>query len=138
MKYVLVVEDDPFVLKVYKNLRRRLIPPGFKIILTENVTDAMNKAKVIKNSLEIVCTDGNIPDGKGWDLVYKLKEQGFEGTCVYAGGEDPPEEKKILFDEIYLKPDTTNHLISLMNELYNQESATKRVTREKYFSARDS
>ena len=101
MKAVLYCEDNQGVREaIAENLEMRW--PQARIITADTLFSALDRAKENKN-LELVITDGDLPDGKGWDLASQLRGQGYSGPIIYLGGTNIPDDKEDLFSDICQK-----------------------------------
>ena len=97
MDYILYCEDDPDVNKPITKLLQSEFP-GFKIISTKSLEEAIKAAAPKVDGLKLAITDGALPDLKmGWDLAEALRGIGYSGDIIYAGSTKVSEDKKDLF-----------------------------------------
>ena len=83
---VLVVDDEPFILRTTAQMLRRL---GFAHVLTSNtVADAMESVASAKPSVGLALVDLNMPDTDGLDLLRRFSETGFSGDILLFSSED--------------------------------------------------
>jgi EAL domain-containing protein (putative c-di-GMP-specific phosphodiesterase class I) len=83
---ILVVDDEPFVLKV---LVRQLTQLGFDEVLScEHARDAL---AILRNGqdVDVIFTDLQMPEIDGVEFVRQLKARGYRGALVLVSGEDP-------------------------------------------------
>jgi len=78
MKTILLVEDDPFLIDIYKN---KLSKAGFEIDVAEEGETALRKIKEKKPDL--VLLDIVLPGTDGWEILKKIRtEMGFKDLKV--------------------------------------------------------
>ena len=83
---VLVVDDEPFVLKATAFILRRL---GFEAVYTaDSAQQAIDYIDSENRSVSLVLCDLNMPDVDGVELLRMFAERGFEGDIVLFSGED--------------------------------------------------
>ncbi len=84
---VLVVDDEPFVLKTTARVLQHL---GFTHVKTaDTVADALNiVASDEPPPVGLVLTDLNMPDADGLDLLRRFDEMGYRGDIMLFSGED--------------------------------------------------
>jgi CheY-like chemotaxis protein len=70
MKSILLVEDDLFVIDIYKTKFKEV---GFDIDIAENGEEALSKLKEKKPALLIL--DIVLPNIDGWDLLRKIRNE---------------------------------------------------------------
>ena len=116
VKNILYCEDDEStqycVLRAIKN---RFFSD--KVFLAVNTTEALEIAG--SHNLDLVVTDGFLL-GKdtGWDLADLLRERGYTGPVIYAGGciNDIPEKKRKDFNDLLQKPFRGRDLAEIMRK----------------------
>lgn len=69
MKKILLVEDDPFLVDIYK---KKLGESGFDIEVAEDGEQALKKAQEQKP--DIMLLDIILPNTDGWAILRKIKE----------------------------------------------------------------
>lgn len=110
-KYLLVVDDDPDILKV---LKANLELYGFDTITAGNWT----KAKEILNEQipELIILDLMLPDGDGIEICRLLKEQYSKTPIIMLTAKDSVSDKVMGFesgaDDYVVKPFETLELIA--------------------------
>ena len=106
-KTILILEDEPFTLKLYTHL---LEDEGYDIVATPQATNAIRLAKQNKPNLFII--DLMLQDGDGFSLVKKIRgTAGFKKTPILVlsnlGQEtDIDEAKKKGANEYLVKSNT--------------------------------
>lgn len=84
---ILVVDDEPFVLKV---LVRQLTQLGFDEVLScEHAQDALAILKERSEGVDVIFTDLQMPEMDGVEFVRQLTAIGYRGELVLVSGEDP-------------------------------------------------
>jgi EAL domain-containing protein (putative c-di-GMP-specific phosphodiesterase class I) len=84
---ILVVDDEPFVLKV---LVRQLTQLGFDEVLScENARDALAILSNGSERIDLIFTDLQMPEMDGVEFVRQLTAMGYGGELVLVSGEDP-------------------------------------------------
>ncbi|RDU96574.1 EAL domain-containing response regulator [Trinickia dinghuensis] len=83
---ILVVDDEPFVLKV---LVRQLTQLGYEEILSyEHAQDALAVLERGDHSVDVVFTDLQMPGMDGVEFLRQLVQRGYDGQVVLISGED--------------------------------------------------
>lgn len=83
---VLVVDDEPFVLKL---LVRQLSSLGFQdIVSCESVREAMSVMEADAPSVGLIFSDLQMPEVDGVEFVRHLVHSGYRGALVLVSGED--------------------------------------------------
>jgi len=95
VKRILLIEDDPGIIKLWKSHLRRLPPNAVELV----VASTFNEVDTAMNShafFDIVVIDGNLEGRQGdtLPLVSKIREV-FRGTIVAASG-DPRTVKQLM------------------------------------------
>jgi CheY-like chemotaxis protein len=80
---VLVVEDDPLVRKLTGQI---LTGQGYTIIESDDVADAIAKAKAYNGSIHLVLTDVVMPGMKGPEAFDKIRVYHPEARVLYMSG----------------------------------------------------
>jgi len=103
-KKIMIIEDEPFTLKMYSHL---LTEEGFEVVATPNTKETARLAMANKPSLFIV--DMMLQDGDGFDVIRELRKTAeFKNTPILVlsnlGQEmDIQEAKKIGADKYLVK-----------------------------------
>src|SRR4051812_31306776 len=109
-KVVLVVDDDPGILKSVQRLLRQ---HAYETIL-------FSSAEAFKNHIDFekaVCVvlDVNLNDGSGIELRYRLKADGVSVPVIYMTGNEDPAVRRAALDSgciaFLTKPFTAQSLI---------------------------
>jgi EAL domain-containing protein (putative c-di-GMP-specific phosphodiesterase class I)/FixJ family two-component response regulator len=82
---IIVVDDEPFVLKV---LARQLSLLGHEVVAFERAEDAISMLDD-GPSVDVVFTDLQMPEMDGVEFVRRLAGASYEGQLVLVSGEDP-------------------------------------------------
>ncbi|HEX7685985.1 MAG TPA: EAL domain-containing response regulator [Trinickia sp.] len=83
---ILVVDDEPFVLKV---LVRQLTQLGYQDILSyEHAQDALAVLQQEGHQVDVVFTDLQMPGMDGVEFLRQLVQGGYDGQVVLVSGED--------------------------------------------------
>ncbi|MET0100186.1 MAG: EAL domain-containing response regulator [Sedimenticola sp.] len=86
MGHILVVDDDPFVLKTTCFTLSGL---GYEQVLTaESVTRALEMMQSANPPVEVILTDLNMPGTDGVEFLRQLADEGFTGDLLLISGED--------------------------------------------------
>lgn len=80
---ILLVEDDPAVLKVSQQMLERL---GYRVIDAATPQEAIEKAKKYITEITLLVTDTILPKMNGHDLAMRLHELMPELKCLYMSG----------------------------------------------------
>lgn len=102
MKKILIVEDDPFLLDIYKT---RLEKEGFEVTTAQNGEQAFEALK--KESFDLLLLDLVLPELNGFELLERIKkEKKFEKLKIVVisnlGQKEDIEKAKTLGVEKYL------------------------------------
>jgi len=121
---VLVVEDDPDVLKL---AQRTLERAGYAVVAAETAKEALDKARAIEGALPLLVTDVVLPGMTGTELSRELtqRHRGMR-TLFMSGYLETGEYEKYKFvpGENYLaKPFTPNALLNLARGLIDGDIA---------------
>jgi EAL domain-containing protein (putative c-di-GMP-specific phosphodiesterase class I)/ActR/RegA family two-component response regulator len=83
---ILVVDDEPFVLKV---LVRQLTQLGYETVLSyESAREALAMLERDADAIDVVFTDLQMPEMDGIEFLRQLVERGYDGRIVLVSGED--------------------------------------------------
>lgn len=80
-KKILIVEDDPFLLDIYKT---KLEASGFGVDVATTGEDCLDKIKEKKYDLMVL--DIVLPRIDGWEILAKINEQKRNGTNANLDG----------------------------------------------------
>lgn len=69
MKKILLVEDDPFIIDIYKTSLERA---NFKVKIAKEGSSALKKIK--EDKPDLILLDIVLPDVDGWEVLKKLKD----------------------------------------------------------------
>lgn len=101
MKYIAYLEDDYNIWFFAKEELTKEFP-DYQVLVSPSSTRffAEIKSKSINvNDISIICTDGDLVDDKGWNIVEQLKEMGYKGPAIYTGFSLIPRNKVNLYNE---------------------------------------
>ncbi|OGM12706.1 hypothetical protein A3A76_04295 [Candidatus Woesebacteria bacterium RIFCSPLOWO2_01_FULL_39_23] len=93
-KKVLIIEDDPFLLKIYQE---KFTGEGFDVVTAEDGVEGLRLAK--EGNLNIVILDILIPKLSGVDLLLKLREDDKGKTLpviALTNLTQPEEQQKVM------------------------------------------
>ncbi len=83
---VLVVDDEPFILKTTEFVLRRL---GYEHVISANTAkEALELINQTSPPVGLVLSDLNMPDIDGVELLRRFEDVGYEGDIVLFSGED--------------------------------------------------
>ena len=94
MRKILVVDDDfAFATTISVILKNEVA----QVITAYNVARAKKAVEDHQNEVVLVCTDLEMPDGTGFDLLAFVKESRLDiPVIIISGRDDPRYEKKAL------------------------------------------
>ncbi|WP_302789128.1 response regulator [Anaerostipes caccae] len=94
MRKILVVDDDfAFATTISVILKNEVT----QVITVYNVAGAKKAVEDHQNEIVLVCTDLEMPDGTGFDLLAFVKESRLDiPVIIISGRDDPRYEKKAL------------------------------------------
>lgn len=94
MRKILVVDDDfAFATTISVILKNEVT----QVIAVYNVAGAKKAVEDHQNEIVLVCTDLEMPDGTGFDLLAFVKESRLDiPVIIISGRDDPRYEKKAL------------------------------------------
>lgn len=94
MRKILVVDDDfAFATTISVILKNEVT----QVITVYNVAGAKKAVENHQNEIVLVCTDLEMPDGTGFDLLAFVKESRLDiPVIIISGRDDPRYEKKAL------------------------------------------
>lgn len=94
MRKILVVDDDfAFATTISVILKNEVT----QVITAYNVAGAKKTVEDHQNEIVLVCTDLEMPDGTGFDLLAFVKESRLDiPVVIISGRDDPRYEKKAL------------------------------------------
>lgn len=80
---ILMVEDDPMVLKMGKNMLERL---GYTVLTANGPAEALELTELDTNKIHLIITDVIMPDMNGRDLIDELRSLGFDCKVLFMSG----------------------------------------------------
>jgi CheY-like chemotaxis protein len=115
---VLVVEDHGDTAMV---LQRILSRAGYDVRVAKCISKAFEL--VGKEKFDVVVSDIGLPDGTGYELMAKLKEQGIVGIAMsgYGMEEDIARSRDAGFMEHLVKPIKVEHLEAILERVCSGE-----------------
>lgn len=87
-RFVAVVDDDPFQLKMLSHLLTTLAMPRENIKIYLSGVEMLASLNDQTNAQLLIMLDLNMPEMDGVEVVRRLSEQGFPGSLVLVSGED--------------------------------------------------
>jgi hypothetical protein len=96
---ILYFEDNEIMLMLAQVQIGRTFPQH-RLVTSLGEKDCV--AKVLKQTggierIAIVCTDGQLVDSMGWDILSELKSRGYTGPALYSGSTNLPRDKEHLY-----------------------------------------
>lgn len=82
MKRILVVDDNTEFLQTLSTV----LSGDFDTIKATGVMDALNTLKTI--TVDAICSDFNMKDGTGLDLLEKIRQKGLKTPFLLMSGDD--------------------------------------------------
>ncbi|MCD6319961.1 MAG: response regulator [Candidatus Desulfofervidaceae bacterium] len=115
-KGVLIVEDEPEILKVCKEFLEEL---GYKVFQASDGEEGWNVFKQKEREISLVITDIVMPKMSGIELGERVKTSNPNIKLILMTGYDPnlSSSKKMLADEIINKPFSTKTLAERIQNL---------------------
>ncbi|MDL1970624.1 MAG: response regulator [Candidatus Desulfofervidaceae bacterium] len=115
-KGVLIVEDEPEILKVCKEFLEEL---GYKVFQASDGEEGWNVFKQKEKEISLVITDIVMPKMSGIELGERVKTSNPNIKLILMTGYDPnlSSSKKMLADEIINKPFSTKTLAERIQNL---------------------
>lgn len=118
---VLVVDDQPQILSLLQDF---LLDCGFQVLIAPNTSEAERVAVNHVDTIHLLITDMEMPDGDGISLAQKLKSQRPEMAIIYMSGSFktlPQSASDGISGEICLeKPVVFDELRSVISRLLGQ------------------
>lgn len=118
MKHILVVDDEPTILK---GARMLLELEGFEVVTAEDGRKALAllNGKEQHEAPDLVLTDRMMPELDGVNLCRQLREDpSFDGVPIVMMSAGPePKEHSGLYDVFVRKPFQVDELLELINAL---------------------
>jgi CheY-like chemotaxis protein len=110
MKSVLVVDDDPNIVKTYKLVLESV---GYRVDTARNGVEAIFKSKKVHHDLIII--DMNLPDMLGNQLAKQIREEKPDIKIIMITGYSSYAEKLDEFniDEMLMKPIPPEELVEM-------------------------
>jgi DNA-binding response OmpR family regulator len=125
---ILVIEDDPTVRTLVKAV---LEHRGNDVSVAETATDGQNLA--LENNFNMIILDLRLPDGNGYDVCQKIREEGVTTPVLVLSAEHETDVKiKILnvgADDYLTKPFNSEELMARLDAIARR-SVPKGVEKE--------
>ena len=115
---VLLVEDDPAVLRIFARVLRGA---GYRVITAPSATDALASISSLHRTVDILVSDVVLPRMSGFELARELRRRGMAPRILFVSGHsdervsDPSDEP--LDAELLAKPVTGHELVAKVLEL---------------------
>ena len=93
MKRILIVDDNTEYLQILSSV----LSGEFETITATGVEDALDTLQTI--TVDAICSDFNMKDGTGLDLLEKIRQQGLKTPFLLMSGDDSRvlEQKVMLY-----------------------------------------
>ena len=126
--YVLVIEDDPAIIKL---IRCMLLPLKLRVLSCSHPDEA---AELARNATAILC-DVHLGDFAGTDIVRDLRQRGCNGPIIMMSGDSSrttiDASIRAGIDDFLIKPFSVDTLVHRLLRLITQKSQSgKQSTRE--------
>lgn len=121
MNYILVVDDEEDIRDIYEMILRRAFP--LDVVVAESGNKALEVIKT-RGVPEIIISDIRMPDGDGYYLYQKLKENNWNIPFVVSSTDAESVRKK--FPDIHgfiEKPNITATIISLVDSVIGKHKS---------------
>lgn len=118
MKSVLVVDDDPNIVKTYKLVLESV---GYSVDTARNGVEALFKSKKVHHDLIII--DMNLPDMLGNQLANQIKEEKPNIKIIMITGYSSYMEEldELNIDEMLMKPIPPEELVEIAKKTLTTE-----------------
>ena len=120
---ILVVEDDPSVRTLVKAV---LEHNGNSVITAETAKDAETLA--IGEKFEMIVLDLGLPDGDGYEVCKKIRDEGIKTPVLILSGEQETDVKvkclKVGADDYITKPFNTEELLARMEAIQRRTESS--------------
>lgn len=118
---ILLVEDHADTAFTISQLLRHV---GHDVVLAQSIAGALERAG--SEPFDLLISDLGLPDGSGWELMSKLREQtGIQGIAYsgYGTQDDIRRSREAGFARHLTKPVTLDQILDAIGQLSFQESA---------------
>ena len=121
MKSVLVVDDDPNIVKTYKLVLESV---GYSVDTARNGIEAIFKSKKVHHDLIII--DMNLPDMLGNQLADQIKEEKPDIKIIMITGYSSymEELEELNIDEMLMKPIPPEDLVEIAKKTLTTEKSS--------------
>ena len=121
MKSVLVVDDDPNIVKTYKLVLESV---GYRVDTARNGIEAIFKSKKVHHDLIII--DMNLPDMLGNQLADQIKEEKPDIKIIMITGYSSymEELEELNIDEMLMKPIPPEDLVEIAKKTLTTEESS--------------
>lgn len=113
MPFILVVEDDPVVLRLCQTVLER---QGFRVLAAADATEALGFS-LPAAGLDLALVDIMLPGRSGTQLVERLRSDGMTAPVICMSGFPPCDLPNLSCAAFLPKPFTPNQLLSLVRGL---------------------
>ena len=102
MKRILIVDDNTEYLQILSSV----LSGEFETIKATGVEDALDTLQTI--TVDAICSDFNMKDGTGLDLLEKIRQQGLKTPFLLMSGDNSralEQKAKLYYDDFCCKTD---------------------------------
>ena len=102
MKRILIVDDNTEYLQILSSV----LSGEFETIKATGVEDALDTLQTI--TVDAICSDFNMKDGTGLDLLEKIRQQGLKTPFLLMSGDDSralEQKTKLYYADFCCKTD---------------------------------
>ena len=125
MARILVVDDDPMMLELYREI---LAGAGHEVSIAENGTQALTRTDDQRDQPDLIVVDLMMPNLNGYEFVKRLRlvERHAKTPVIAASNLSTGEwALRAGADRFIAKPFRSHELIAVINELLSKGGATR-------------
>ena len=117
---VLLIDDDEVLSKVYKKI---LESQGHSVALAKNGVEGLTRLGELKDKLQIILLDIQMPVMNGFDFLICIRRQGVEIPVVVISGVAHSELENLDVYSVLSKPIPKEKLLSVVDECVSSYSS---------------